>query len=117
MASKFALLSVALLLILFLPSFLALEVTDLQQGVQENTTQLTQLKAETSARLSEINNKLDKFLTKEDMSKMLQAHLTVVDELLNAYKVALTVSWVITCLVTLGAFFGIYFYFKGKRRI
>lgn len=117
MQLKLTALAVALFLILFLPLVSSVEITNIEQNVLNNTEELTKLKAETTAKMTEINTKLDKFLTKDDMTKMLTAHLTITDKLLDSYKTSMTISWVLTSLATLGAFFGIYFYWKGKRRI
>lgn len=95
----------------------AIEVTEISQGLENNTAEITSLKAELNAKLEQVNVKLDTFATNESMTNLLNQHLNATNSLMDNFRSMLIVSTIIIGLCLIGLAYAIFFYFKGKRRL
>jgi hypothetical protein len=72
---------------------------------------------ELNIKISNIESKINNLATEERVMGLLQEHLVVTDRMLESYRSALTVSFVITGLCLIGLAYSIYFYFKSRGRL
>lgn len=107
--------TVALLLLMTFVS--AVQVTDIAQGLENNSAEINSLKADLTIQLTQMNNKLDKFATAQDMTNLLTGHLQKTNEIMDWFRSILIVSFIVIGLSFLGLGYSIYFYFKSKGRL
>ena len=107
--------TVALLLLMTFVS--AVQVTDITQGLENNSAEINSLKADLTIKLTQINNKMDQFATKEDVTNLLSAHLQKTNEIIDWFRSIMIVSFIVIGLAFLGLGYSIYFYFKSRGRI
>jgi len=72
---------------------------------------------ELNIKISNIESKINTLATEQRVSSLLQEHLVFTDRMLDAYRSALTVSFIIIGLCLIGLSYSIYFYFKSKGRL
>lgn len=106
-----------LIIIFFMTSVNALQVNDIANNLETNTNEITSLKQEVNNKFSIIENKLDNYATKQDITDLLTAHLFKVNEIMDVFRSLLIVSITMIGLSLLGLGYSIYFYFKGKGRL
>lgn len=110
--------AVTLLIIILMANFVnAVQVTDITEGLENNSAEITSLKADLSTKLIEINKKLDKTMEKQEMTDLLTAHLIKTQEIMDAFRSILIVMFIIIGLCLLGLGYSVYFYFKSKGRL
>jgi len=107
--------SVALLLIMTFVS--AVQVTDITQGLENNSAEISALKADLTVKLTQINIKLDQFATQEDITNALGGHLIKVNEIMDWFRSIMIVSFILIGLAFLGFGYSIYFYLKSIGRV
>jgi len=107
--------TVALLLLMTFVS--AVQVTDITQGLENNSVEINSLKADLTVKITQINNRLDQFATKEDVTVILGGHLQKVNEIMDWFRSIMIVSFIVIGLAFLGLGYSIYFYLKGRGRL
>ena len=100
-----------------LPTVSAIEVTDISESLTENNAIVSELKADVSSKLSELDTKLDSLVTEAELTTLLTAHLIKTDEIFDHYRSWLTVSFIIIGFCLIGLLMGGLFFFKAKGRL
>ena len=72
---------------------------------------------ELNIKISNIESKINTLATEQRVTDLLQGHLVVMDNMLNAYRSMLIVSFIIIGLCLIGLSYSIFFYYKSKGRV
>ena len=107
-----------LLVLLLIISFVnAVQVTEIQAGLETNSEELARLNADLSAKMSSMEQKFDTLLTEQEMTNLLNGSLQIQQQLLDNFRMLLTISFILILLAGLGLGYSIFFYYKSKGRI
>lgn len=109
---------IALFALLMLANFAsAIQVEDLQTGIVESHDEIIELKAQLSASIAQLEAKIDTLATQEETIDLLQKHLDVTNQIMENFRSALIVSFIVIGISLLGLGFSIFLFLKGKRRL
>lgn len=103
--------------IMFLAFAQAIQVNELNQSIVEQSEELTTFKADVTARISQLESKVDQLPTQDYMTGILSQHLDVVNGIMEYFRSTLIITMVImqflfVCLAT-----GVLLYLKMQGRI
>jgi hypothetical protein len=108
-------LTLAIALLIYTTFGFAIEVTNINNA-NTQMDQIAQINT-INANIQTLQNKMNTFATKDDISSLLLAHLQKTDELLSAFKSMLIIGEIIVGFCLIGLAFGIFFYFKSRGRV
>jgi len=106
-----------LALILIISFGFSASVEDLPQNTIQGSTQITSIQTEMNLKFSQLNDRLNTFLTKEDLTNLMNQHLNKVAQINEYYRNQTIIGMILSGLALLGGFFGVFFYFKSKGRL
>jgi len=102
---------------MILASAYAIQVNELNNSILEQGEELTSFKADMTARISQLEQKVDSLPTKDDMSNLLSQHLEVTNNIMDFFRSQLIVTFVVLQFLFVGLATGILLYLKMMGRV
>lgn len=106
-----------LVLIYFSPLVLGAVVSEPTDSPQTSDPVMARQVADLSAKIQALSQKMDTFATKDQVSSMLQVHLTLVNQLLSAFQSVLMIGFIVIGACLIATWYGVYLYFKMNGRL
>jgi hypothetical protein len=104
-------------LIIISASAFSIQVNELNQNIVQQSEELTSFKADVTARISQLESKVDALPTQESMTTLLSQHLDVTNQIMDYFRSVLIVSFIVFQFLFVGLATGVLLYLKMQGRI